>query len=258
HRPRTCGPEGARPARAGLHRPCTELYLRRRHYLEYVSFGQFLEAGQRSGELEKGSKVLTVTFVAHRQPAIAAQPRQGAFDLPSVTAEAFAAVDTATGDPRNDAPCPQPPAVYGIVVTLVRPHPAGPAAARTTRRAHRWNRSDHRLQHDTVVGVCRGHRRDEGNAVGVGEDVDLRAVLASIDRAGTGQRSPLFARTCAASRIAADQSRSPPAPSRSRTRRCSSSNTPARTQVVKRRCAVGTLTPNDAGRCRQAQPLVST
>ncbi|MCB8914033.1 hypothetical protein KUG88_28445, partial [Rhodococcus rhodochrous] len=33
--------------------------------LEHVSFGEFLEAGQRSGELEKGSKVLTVTFVAH-------------------------------------------------------------------------------------------------------------------------------------------------------------------------------------------------
>src|SRR5690606_11076354 len=101
--------------------------------LEHVSFGEFLEAGQRSGELEKGSKVLTVTFVAHRQPAIAAQPSQGAFDLPPVTAEAFAAVDAATGDPRNDAPGPQPPAVYGIVVTLVRPHPAGSAAARTAR-----------------------------------------------------------------------------------------------------------------------------
>jgi hypothetical protein len=101
--------------------------------LEHVSFGEFLEAGQRSGELEKGSKVLTVTFVAHRQPAIAAQPSQGAFDLPPVTAEAFAAVDAAAGDPRNDAPGPQPPAVHGIVVTLVRPQPAGSAAPRTAR-----------------------------------------------------------------------------------------------------------------------------
>ncbi len=81
--------------------------------LDNVSGREFFEAGQRSGELEKGSEVLTVTLVTHRQPAIAAQPRQGAFDLPPVTPEAFAAVGTAAGDPRNDAPCPQPPARTG-------------------------------------------------------------------------------------------------------------------------------------------------
>lgn len=153
---------------------------------ENVSFGEFLEAGQRRGELEESSEVLAVTLAADGQSAVAGGPGQGAFDLPPVPAEALAAADAATGDPQNNAPCPQPPAVYGIVVTLVRPQPAGPATTRTTTRTHRRNRSDHRLQHDTVVGVHRGHRRDEGNALGVGQDVDLRAVLTSIDRAGTG------------------------------------------------------------------------
>ncbi len=101
--------------------------------LENVSFGEFLEAGQRCGELEESSEVLAVALVADGQSAVAGEPGQGAFDLPPVTAEALAAVDAAAGDPRNDAPCPQPPAVYGIVVTLVRPDPAGFAAARTAR-----------------------------------------------------------------------------------------------------------------------------
>ncbi|CCW13685.1 Mobile element protein [Rhodococcus aetherivorans] len=95
----------------------------------------------------------------------------------------------------------------------------------------------------------------------VGEVEWIVSVDSTVVRAHQHSAEPLgclLARTWAASRIAADQSRSPPAPSRSRTRRCNSSNTPALTQAAKRRCAVGTLTPNDGGRCRQAQPLVST
>ena len=41
-----------------------------------------------------------------------------------------------------------------------------------------------------AVVVRRGHRGDQRDTIGVGEDMDLRAVLASIDRAGTGQRAP--------------------------------------------------------------------
>lgn len=88
--------------------------------------------------------------------------------------------------------------------------------------------------------------------------MDLRSLLASIDRARFGQRAPFFARTLAASRIAADQSSSPAPPSRSSTSRCSFSNTPAAAHAVNRRCAVGTVTPSEGGRCRHAHPLVST
>ena len=99
---------------------------------ENVSFGEFLEAGQRCGELEESSEVLAVALVADGQPAVAGEPSQGAFDLPPVTAETLAAVDAAASDPRDDAPTAQPPAVYGVVVTFVRPQPAGSAAPRTT------------------------------------------------------------------------------------------------------------------------------
>ena len=62
----------------------------------------------------------------------------------------------------------------------------------------------------------------------------------------------------AASTIAADQSISPAEPSRSSTARCSLGHNPASVQAVNRRCAVGTLTPNDGGRCRHAHPDVTT
>ena len=107
------------------------------------------------------------------------------------------------------------------------------------------------------MGVRTGYVHDQRYPVGIGQDVDLRSLLAAIDRTGSGQGASLFARTLAASRIAADQSSSPELPSRSRSCRCSASNTPARTHAVKRRCAVGTVTPNEGGRCRHAHPLVS-
>ncbi|MGV9949391.1 IS110 family transposase [Rhodococcus aetherivorans] len=45
-----------------------------------ASFGEFLEEGQRGSELEKGSEVLALAFVADGQPAVAAQPRQCGID----------------------------------------------------------------------------------------------------------------------------------------------------------------------------------
>lgn len=61
----------------------------------------------------------------------------------------------------------------------------------------------------------------ERQAVGVGEDVDLRSVLAVIDRVRPGQGPPFLARRLASSTIAADQSISPAAPWASRIARCS-------------------------------------
>lgn len=66
-----------------------------------------------------------VAFVADRHPAVAGQPRQGAFDLPPVSTQALAGLDPAAGDARHDAPLAQPPAVHGGVVAVVRPQPPG-------------------------------------------------------------------------------------------------------------------------------------
>ena len=54
--------------------------------------------------------------------------------------------------------------------------------------------------------------------------------------------------------IARAQSSSPSAPSLSRTARCRRRHTPAWVHSWNRRCAVGTLTPNDGGSCRHEHP----
>ena len=51
---------------------------------------------------------------------------------------------------------------------------------------------------------------------------------------------------------------SPWAPSSSKTAWCIRRHSPALVHRVNRRCAVGTVTPNDAGSRRHGQPLVST
>ena len=92
----------------------------------------------------------------------------------------------------------------------------------------------------------------------IGQDVNLRAGFAAVDRARPGQRSPFFARTDAASITARDQSIKPRPPSSSSTARCNRRQSPASVHTVNRRCAVGTLTPNEGGSIRHAQLLVST
>lgn len=69
---------------------------------------------------------------------------------------------------------------------------------------------------------------------------------------------PFLALAEAPSRTAGDQSMRPWLPSSSSTAWCIRRQSPASVYSVKVRCAVGAVTPNDGGRCRQAQPLVST
>jgi hypothetical protein len=88
--------------------------------------------------------------------------------------------------------------------------------------------------------------------------VDLRAGLAPVDGAGAGQGSPFLARTQAPSTIARLQSMTPWLPSSSSTAWCTRRQSPALVHWLKRRCAVWNGTPNDGGRSRHAQPLVST
>jgi hypothetical protein len=65
-------------------------------------------------------------------------------------------------------------------------------------------------------------------------------------------------RLVATSTTARDPSMAACSPSRSGTARCSRRHSPAWVQATNRRCAVALDTPNSAGRCRQAQPVLST
>jgi hypothetical protein len=57
---------------------------------------------------------------------------------------------------------------------------------------------------------------------------------------------------------ARDQPINPLLPNSSRTAWCSRRHNPALVHSVNRRCAVGTVAPNDGGSSRYGQPLVST
>lgn len=103
-----------------------------------------------------------VAFVADGEAAVAAEPGDGAFDLPTVAAEAFAGVDAAAGDARGDAAGTEPAAVFGGVVPLVGAEFAGPVAARSAAGADRGDAGDQRLQRLAVVGVGGGDPDDQG------------------------------------------------------------------------------------------------
>ncbi len=122
----------------------------------------------------------------------------------------------------------------------------------------RRDRFDQRPQPLGVIGVGGRNPYRQVDPRAVGQHVDLRAGLAAIDRARTGHSSPSFARTLAASITARDQSIEPRPPSSSSTALCRRRHKPASVHTLNRRCAVGTVTPNEGGSIRHAQPLVST
>lgn len=101
---------------------------------------------------------------------------------------------------------------------------AGASAVRSAPGPHGWYRLHEGLEGQAVVGVRPGHADRQRDALGLGQYVQLAAGLAAVDRVRSGQRTPLFARTEAASMITDDQSSSPRAPSSSRTARCRESS----------------------------------
>jgi hypothetical protein len=105
-----------------------------------------------------------------------------------------------------------------------------------------------------VVEVGSGDVHVERQPATVTDDVDLRAGLASVYRAGSGQ----IPRTCMLSILARDQSMRPAAPSTSSIAWCRAVITPAVTHSANRRCAVRQCTGNEPGSLRHAQPDSST
>ena len=197
-------------------------------------------------------------LVPDGEPAVAEQPGDRPLDLPAVPAEPLARLDPRTRDARDDPSLSQPGKVFGGEVRLVRAEFDGPTPPWSASGADGGYASDQRLEGQTVVGVRTGHGDGEWDALGLGQYVQLAALLAAIDRVRPGQGAPFLARTEAASTIAEAQSSSPRAPSSSRTALWSRRHSPIRVHAVNRRWAVAGETPNVSGRCRQAQPLVST
>ena len=177
-------------------------------------------------------------LVPDGEAAVTEQPGDRALDLTAVTAEALGGVDAGAGDPRHDAPFPQPPEVVGLVMGLIGAELGRAPTARAAPGPHRGNAQDERLERLAVVHVRGGDADRQRQAPGVGQHVELTARLATVDRVWAGQRAPLFARTEAASMMAEVQSTSPRAPSSSRTARCRRRHRPAFVQAANLRCAI--------------------
>jgi hypothetical protein len=145
-------------------------------------------------------------FVADAQPAVLMQPAVRALNDPAVDPQAAAVVGAAARQHRFDAACPQLAAVGLGVVRPIALDPPGPAARPPGLAPHRRDRVHQFDQLRDIVAVggrdlCRQRR-----AMGVGEDVVLRAVFPAIRGARAGVRPPKTARTEALSTTARDQS----------------------------------------------------
>ena len=103
--------------------------------------------------MKEAGEVFAVALVADGHARVAGGPGDGAFDLPSVPAEAIVSLDAAAGDPGDDALFAQSPSVNVVVVALVGAKLSRLASARPAPRLHARSRCHRWLQHGAVMGV---------------------------------------------------------------------------------------------------------
>jgi hypothetical protein len=171
------------------------------------------ETGREAGE---GLVDVGASLVADGQAPEAVEPGVGAFGHPSVAAELFAALDTASGDARHDPARPAfVPTLSGIVsfvgVQLVRA--ASRSSSSTTPQRRDGIKS--RRHHDAVVPVGPTQAEAERGASRVGDEMTALAPLAAVRRVRAGGRPLFLAGTDALSRQARLQSIAPDACRRS-------------------------------------------
>lgn len=135
-------------------------------------------------------------MVRRRYPG---EPGQGAFDLPALTAQALGRVDAAASDLRRDAALAQEGAQAFDVLALCRlaAWPIGVGGDHAGTSAPGWRGPSVRRPRSRA-GLCPRHR-SPGQALVIGQDVDLGALLAPVSE-------PLLARTLAASKMTELQS----------------------------------------------------
>ena len=138
---------------------------------------------------------LVPAVVADEQPFELVEPGEGALDDPAVAAEAGAVLAFAAGDLRRDAAATElAPVAVGVVAT-VGGQPLRPSARATDAAAHRRHRVEQRDQLGDVVAVTARERPGERDPGRVDQEVLLRPVSGSINRARARLGAPFFACT---------------------------------------------------------------
>jgi hypothetical protein len=131
--------------------------------------------------------VAAFAFVADGEAAVAEQPGDGPLDLPPVPSQPLGRLDARTRDPRGDAPSAQPGQGLGGVVGLVRAQLARAPAPWPAPGPDRRDRLDQRPQRVNVMDVGGRDPDGERDALRVGQNVQLAAGLAPVDRVRAGQ-----------------------------------------------------------------------
>jgi len=131
--------------------------------------------------------VLGLAFVAAVQASASGQPGHRPLHHLAVAAQPGGGVDALASEAGCDATRTEPAAQVGVVVALVAMQLAGLPPTRPAAGADRRDTAHQRDEGLAVVGVGRGDPDREGQTSPVGDQVNLRAVLASIYRIRAGQ-----------------------------------------------------------------------
>ena len=197
--------------------------------------------------------------VADEQAFELVEPGEGALDDPAVAAEAGAVLGLAAGDLRCDAALAELAAVTVVVVAAVGDDAIGPPARPADLAATGGTRSTSGISWVTSWRLPPVSVQASGIPVRVDEEVVLRAVSGSVNRARARLGAPFFACTWLASTTARDHSISPAARRRASSSSCSRSQTPAFCHSSSRRQQVTPEPkPSSGGRCVHEIPVCNT
>lgn len=205
---------------------------------------------------------IQASLVANGQPPEVVEPCKRTLHHPTMPAELFAALDTASSNTRSDAPLSECCPVSLRVISLVGVQLMG-SSARSAPSLHTSldgrDGINHHLQRLGVMNVGTSTSHREGNSCSADHNMALRAWFALIRRIRPCSLAPFLARTVAESREARDQSISPSACNLSSNTLCSFSHTPAWCQSRSLRQQVIPLPqPISCGSISHCKPVLST
>ena len=138
---------------------------------------------------------VVAAVVADEQSLVVVQPGEGAFDDPARAAEPGAMIGLAAGDLRLDPAGAKLAPVLVVVVAAVGGEAVGPSTWPPDLAANGRDALDQRHQLCDVVAVAAGDRPSQRKAGRVYEQMMLRSVSGSINRARARRGAPFFACT---------------------------------------------------------------
>jgi hypothetical protein len=138
---------------------------------------------------------LVAAVVADEQSLVVVEPRERPLDDPAGTSEPGAVFGLTTRDLRCDPAGTELAPVLVVVIASVGGDPVGSSTRAADLAAHGRNTLDERDELSDVVAVTASDRPRERDPGRVYEEVMLRAVSASINRARARRGAPFFACT---------------------------------------------------------------